>query len=111
MTNSIALQAAAVTMLLAKRPRLAALPIDWTLRDNGEVFVDLSLDAPSHFVPEIAQELAKALRGATINISDERTSTQGRRYRTHAVHGKHAGVDVYLSGFEYFDETTGGDGA
>lgn len=112
MTNSIALQAAAVTMLLAKRPRLSQLPIDWSLRDNGDVSLDLALDAPSHFVPEIVQELAKALRGPVTEVTDERKSAAGRRYRMHTVHGKHAGIRVYLNAFEYFDEPNeGGEAA
>ncbi|MFD5468854.1 hypothetical protein [Streptomyces sp. NPDC127105] len=104
--NAIPLQAAVVTMLLAKRPQLGALPINWELRNDGTVHVDLAVCARSTFVPAIASELAKAMRGATLEVSGRLKFSDGRPYRSHRVRGKHAGVQVVFDGLEYLD---GGD--
>ena len=104
MTNTIAIQAAVVTMLLAKRPRLAELPIDWHLRDSGAIDVDPVWGALPSQVVEIAQELSKALRGARFEVSNERRfATSDRPYRSHAVDGKQSGIAIRFNGFEYLD--------
>ncbi|MFJ2303800.1 MULTISPECIES: hypothetical protein [unclassified Streptomyces] len=104
--NTIALQAAVVTMLLAKRPQLATLPIDWTLKTNGSIYVDLAICAPTSCVPAIASELAKAMRGAALEVSGPLRFRDGRPYRSYQVRGKHAGVRVDFDGLEHLD---GGD--
>lgn len=101
---NIPLQAAVITMLLAKRPALAALPITWELHgDDGSVWASLALNAPSSQVPLIAAELGLALRGASCDARDG-TMPSGRKFRCHTVYGKHAGVAVNLTDYEYPDE-------
>ncbi|MGW3166942.1 hypothetical protein ACWC9Q_29610 [Streptomyces sp. NPDC001142] len=107
MTNPIVLQAAVVTMLVAKRPTLADLPIDWQLSHNGRVGVDLAIGASSTAVPQIAHELARALR-VKVDISEDRQMADSKRwYRSYEVRGKHSGATVSMHALEYLDE--GGD--
>ncbi|MGW3442224.1 hypothetical protein [Streptomyces sp. NPDC001076] len=105
MTNQIPVQAAVVQMLIAKRPRLGHLPTEWLLHHDGSITVDATWNAtgPSDVV-EIAQELARALRGGKVEIGEERKhSTSGRLYRPHRVSGSQNGVSIYYQAFEYLD--------
>ncbi|MFG2963533.1 hypothetical protein ACGFZS_09615 [Streptomyces sp. NPDC048288] len=105
MTNQAPVQAAVVQMLIAKRPRLGQLPISWTLHNDGTISVDQAWNAtkPSDVV-EIAQELARALRGGKVDIGEERKhTTSGRMYRAHRVTGAQNGVHIHFQAFEYLD--------
>lgn len=104
MKNQIPVQAAVVQMLLAKRPRLAQLPIDWKLQNDGNIFLDSAWGTPPSQVVEIAQELVRALRGATVEVSEDRVfANSGRPYRSHNVRSSQSGVRIYYEGFEYLD--------
>lgn len=104
MTRQTPVQAAVLQMLIAKRPRLGQLPIDWMLHADG----GLTAMAPWGTEPaeaiEIAQEIARALRGGKVEIGEDRThSTSGRPYRIHHAYGTQNGVSVSFQTFEYLD--------
>ncbi|WP_328425937.1 hypothetical protein [Streptomyces sp. NBC_00443] len=102
--NQIPVQAAVVQLLIAKRPRLGKLSIDWKLQADGIITVEAAWGVEPSQVVEIAQELARALRGAKTEVSGEREfSKSGRAYRSHEVSGMQAGVRLYYQGFEYLD--------
>ncbi|MFF9123214.1 hypothetical protein ACF09J_07930 [Streptomyces sp. NPDC014889] len=93
MKTHIALQAAVVTMLVAKRPALAQLPIDWQLKSDGSIYIDMALRADAALVPQVAAELARAMRGAREH-SYELRQDDGTVTRTFQVEGKPSGVSV-----------------
>ncbi|MCD7440294.1 hypothetical protein K4B79_18945 [Streptomyces lincolnensis] len=104
MKNQIPVQAAVVQMLIAKRPRLGQLPIDWQLQHDGHIRVDSAWNSQTGQVVEIAQELARALRGAKVEVSNDRVFAKtGRPYRLHEVSSSQSGVRIYYQGFEYLD--------
>lgn len=82
-------------MLIAKRPALDKLPIRWALRSDGTVVVDLdhlSVEGTSA-VPEIAAELARAMRGAHTDTYDV-VSEDGTISRCYEVRAQPSGVVV-----------------
>lgn len=116
MKANVALQAAVVTMLVAKRPALAQLPIDWSLRSDGSIYVDMALRADAALVPQAAAEMARAMRGAREHSYDL-AEADGTVTRTFHVEGKPSGVPVEFLASQRglrLDETAapeGGDGA
>ncbi|MFF7901222.1 hypothetical protein ACFZCV_20855 [Streptomyces sp. NPDC007920] len=93
MSTHIAVQAAVVTMLVAKRPQLAQLPIDWQLKSDGSIYIDMALRSDAALVPQAAAELARAMRGAREYSFDLRQD-DGTVTRTFQVEGKPSGVPV-----------------
>ncbi|MFI2033679.1 hypothetical protein ACH470_03105 [Streptomyces bottropensis] len=99
MTNNVAMQAAVVTMLVAKRPALAKLPIRWELRANGEVTVSADLGADGSLVPQIAAELARAMRGPRTESYDL-TDDDGTITRAFEVEARVSGIQVKFYGYQ-----------
>ncbi|MFJ8054905.1 hypothetical protein [Streptomyces sp. NPDC096142] len=102
--HSIPVQAAIVHTLIAKRPLLGTLPVDWQLQQKYGITVTSSWGAAPDVVVQIAQEVARALRGVTVEVSHDKVMTaSGRPYRSHRVDGRQSGVPVYYNGVEYLD--------
>lgn len=102
--GQIPVQAAVVQMLIAKRPRLGQLPIDWKLANDGQIYADMAWGGLPSQVVETAEEFARALRGAQVDASEERKfADSGRSYRSHDVSGRQAGVLVNFHAVEYLD--------
>ncbi|MFS4107517.1 hypothetical protein [Streptomyces sp. PD-S100-1] len=99
MKTHISVQAAVVTMLVAKRPVLAKLPIRWELRSNGGVYVDLDLFADAAIVPQVAAEMARAIRGAKTNGWDIQQD-DGTVTRAYQVTGQPSGVRVEFLAYQ-----------
>ncbi|MFI9824466.1 hypothetical protein ACIHFC_29040 [Streptomyces sp. NPDC052013] len=93
MKTHITVQAAVVTMLVAKRPALAKLPLRWELRGDGSIRVQMELHADQALVPQAAAELARAMRGAREETYDmpENGGTVTRGFQ---VEGQTSGVRV-----------------
>lgn len=100
---TVPLQAAIVTMLIAQRPALVGLTINWELSADGQIWARLSHDAPSSAVPEIAAEMSLALGSDQCAVRDGISAT-GRKFRLYQVYGEHTGIPVNFSGYQYFDE-------
>ncbi|MCG7204007.1 hypothetical protein [Streptomyces arenae] len=104
MTNQTPVQAAVVQMLIAKRPALGKLPINWGLQHDGTISLDAAWNAKPSAIGEIAQELARTLRGSNAKVSEPQQSTNSQRpWRTHTVSGIAHGVRIRYQGFEYLD--------
>ncbi|MFE6284401.1 hypothetical protein [Streptomyces sp. NPDC057877] len=108
-----AMQAAVVTMLVAKRPALDKLPIRWELRPDGRIYVDEQYGADPAVVPQIAAELARAMRGAKQIAAELARAMRGAKTNTyempedggtitraHQVEGQPNGVRVEFHSYE-----------
>lgn len=114
-----AMQAAVVTMLVAKRPALDRLPVRWELRADGRITAELDHLATEDTaeVPKIAAELARAMRGARTDSYDIKAK-DGTITRCYEVDAQPSGVRVlfcdYHRGITPDDElpnAEGGEGA
>ncbi|MBK3563184.1 MULTISPECIES: hypothetical protein [unclassified Streptomyces] len=95
--TSTAMQAAVVTMLVAKRPALDKLPVRWGLREDGTIGVEQEFGTTLAEVAEIAAELARAMRGARSETYDG-VFSDGRAYRAFDVTAQPSGVRVSFHG-------------
>ncbi|MFC7909011.1 hypothetical protein [Streptomyces nigra] len=95
--TTAAMQAAVVTMLVAKRPALDKLPIRWQLRETGEVSVEPSFRASHAEVDQMACEIARAMRGAQQRTYETQLS-DGRPFRVYEVSAQPSGVRVTFYG-------------
>jgi hypothetical protein len=102
------MQAAVVTMLVAKRPALDSLPVRWELRPDGVVYVEPTFKAGASDIAKIASELTRAMRGARTETYDI-----GTTYRVHEVSAQPSGVQVRFYGQHRLDSafTEGGESA
>jgi hypothetical protein len=99
MTNHVAMQAAVVTMLVAKRPALAKLPIRWELRANGDITVSADLHADASLVPQMAAELTRAMRGPRTDTYDL-SESDGTITRAFEVEARASGIKVQFYGYQ-----------
>ncbi|WP_327230843.1 hypothetical protein [Streptomyces murinus] len=104
-----ALQAAVVTMLVAKRPALDRLPISWDLESDGTITVRLWHDADEEAVaPQVAAELSRAMRGARTD-SYVLPKSDGTITRVTAVSAQSSGVPVSFHGYQRGLQPEGGE--
>ncbi|MBQ0827653.1 hypothetical protein [Streptomyces tagetis] len=100
MKTHIAVQAAVVTMLVAKRPALADLPIRWELAGGRvEIRQDALTSKDDSVVPQIAAELARAMRGARTH-SYVLPAEDGTSTRCCEVAARVSGVGVRFVGYQ-----------
>ncbi|MGW4883400.1 hypothetical protein [Streptomyces murinus] len=103
-----ALQAAVVTMLVAKRPALDELPICWDLDANGSITVSMRYDADPAIIPQVAAELSRAMRGARTD-SYVLPKADGKVTHVTAVSAQPSGVHVTFHGYQPGHQSEGGE--
>ncbi|WP_435643396.1 hypothetical protein ACR9VJ_18285 [Streptomyces sp. H49] len=94
-----AMQAAVVTMLVAKRPALDKLPICWDLDFDGSITVTMRYDADTATIPQVAAELTRAMRGARTDHYDV-PKDDGTVTRVFTVSGQSSGAPVTFHGYQ-----------
>ncbi|MGW3847135.1 hypothetical protein [Streptomyces fagopyri] len=94
-----ALQAAVVTTMVAKRPALDKLPVRWELSGGGKVSAELDVSADTALVPQIADEVARAMRGAETDSYDI-PQEDGTVTRAYEVRGRVSGVLVHFLDYQ-----------
>ncbi|MGW6009660.1 hypothetical protein [Streptomyces sp. NPDC055210] len=96
--TTTAMQAAVVTMLVAKRPALDKLPVIWELRADGTIEVGSVHPSEPADIAKTAAELTRAMRGASSETYDV-PNTEGKGlYRVYRVSAQPSGVRVSFYG-------------